>query len=148
MNVAEVCTREVLLVRAEQPLVEAAREMRARHVGALVVVEERGGSVHPVGMLTDRDIVCGQFAHQADLNCLTVAEVMAAPAATVSEHQSVEQAISLLRIRGVRRAPVVNAGGELVGIVTLDDLLPAVAGELSELAQLIGSQRRRERARP
>ncbi|HTW76028.1 MAG TPA: CBS domain-containing protein [Steroidobacteraceae bacterium] len=140
MNVAEICTREVLVIRAEQPLLEAAQLMQRHGVGALVVIEEQGGSLRPVGMLTDRDVVCGQFAHQADVRCLTVAEVMAAPAATVAEGCSLEQAIEVLRARAVRRAPVVNGAGELVGIITLDDLLPALAGELDALSQLIGSQ--------
>jgi CBS domain-containing protein len=146
MNVAEVCTREVLKIRAEQPLIEAARLMQRRQVGALVVIEKQGRSVRPVGILTDRDIVCGQFAHQADMHCLTVAEVMAAPAATVAENYSLEQAIAVLHARAVRRAPVVNSTGELVGIVTLDDLLPAMAGELNALAHLIGSRPRRKRS--
>jgi CBS domain-containing protein len=145
MNVAEVCTRQVLLIKAGQPLAEAARYMLRRAVGALVVIEEHAGVVRPVGMLTDRDIVCGQFARQADLHCLTVAEVMAAPAVTVAEHQSIEQAVAVLRARAVRRAPVINAAGDLVGIVTLDDLLAAMAAELNALAQLIGSQARHER---
>lgn len=146
MNVAEVCTRQVFLIRAEQPLADAARLMQQRRVGALVVIEQRGASVRPVGMLTDRDIVCGQFAHQADLHCLTVAEVMAAPAATVREDQSLEEAIAVLRTRAVRRAPVVNGAGELVGVITLDDLLPVLAGELNSLAQLIGEQVAHKRA--
>lgn len=146
MNVAEICTREVLMISAGQPLIEAARLMQRRQVGALVVTEEHGRSLRPVGILTDRDIVCGQFAHQADMHCLTVAEVMAAPAATVAENQSLEQAIAVLRARSVRRAPVVNSTGELVGIVTLDDLLPAVAGELNALAHLIGTRPPHERS--
>ncbi len=146
MNIGEVCTRRVFLIRADQPLAEAAQEMQRRHVGALVVTEEREAVVRPVGMLTDRDIVCGQFAHQADLYCLTVADVMSAPVISVAELQSLDEVIALLRTRSIRRAPVVNGRGELVGIVTLDDLLPAVAGELSTLAQLIGSQARHEPA--
>lgn len=146
MNVGEVCRRRVFLIRADQPLAEAAQEMQRRHVGALVVIEERDAVVRPVGMLTDRDIVCGQFAHLADLHCLTVADVMSAPAVSVTELQSLEEVIALLRTRSIRRAPVVNGAGELVGIVTLDDLLPAVARELNALAQLMGSQARHESA--
>lgn len=43
---------------------------------------------------------------------------------------------------GVRRAPVVDANGSLVGIVTLDDLLPVLASSLQELATLMGTQSR------
>jgi len=148
MNVSEVCTRRVYLVRAEQPLVEAARQMQQHHVGALVVIEQQGAGVRPVGMLTDRDIVCGQFAHRTDLHCLTVADVMAAPVVTVTEAEGLEAAIVTLRVHAIRRAPVVNVAGDVVGIVTLDDLLPALAAELSTLAQLIGSQSRHEGREP
>ncbi len=144
MKVAQVCTRRVFVIKADQPLAEAAREIQERHVGALVVIEQRHGSVYPIGMVTDRDIVCGQFAHEADLHVLTVADAMAAPAVTVAEELGIEEAIAALRTRTVRRAPVVNQVGELVGIVTLDDLVPAVAAELNSLAQLIGSQARHE----
>jgi len=147
MKVSEICTRRVFLIRADQPLVEAAREMQQRHIGALVVVEQRDGAVRPVGMLTDRDVVCGQFAHKADLHCLTVADVMASPVTALAEQAPLDEAIATLRGHGVRRAPVVNAAGELVGIVALDDLLPAVASELNTLAELIGSQHRHEDAR-
>lgn len=144
MNVAEICTRRVFLIRPDQPLLEAARLMQRHHVGALVVAEQRDGMVRPVGMLTDRDIVCGQFAHKADLQCLCVADVMAAPVVVLPETASLDVAIATLREHAVRRAPVTDASGSLVGIVTLDDLLPAVAAELDALAQLIGWQSRHE----
>lgn len=144
MLTGELCTREVFLARREDPLAEAAREMRRRHIGALVVVEARGKAVRPIGIVTDRDIVCGQLAKGADLFCLNVGDVMSADPATVDEDDDLSQTIKRLAAAGVRRAPVVNSGGELVGILSLDDLLPAVARELGALAQLIGTQSRVE----
>ncbi len=140
MNIDKIATRQVFVTTPDKPLADAARQMRLRHIGALVVVAQREGATFPVGMLTDRDIVCGQIVKQADLHCLTVAEVMTPGVTVIRENQGVEEAIGLLRERGLRRAPVVNGSGELVGIVTLDDLLPALADELNTLAELIGGQ--------
>lgn len=144
MQAGELCSREVYIVRANEPLVDAAREMRKRHVGAVVVVEPRAGAAVPVGIVTDRDIVVGQLAHNADLFCLTVGDVMTREPMTVPEAEGLSESIRRLSARGVRRAPVVAASGDLVGILSFDDVLPAVAEELSSLAKLIGTQARRE----
>jgi len=144
MIVGDVCSREVYVVRRGEPLAEAVREMRNRHVGAVVVADPAGELLRPVGILTDRDVICGQIARQADLFCLAVDDVMTPDPLTVSESAEVAEAVESLCKRGVRRAPVVAETGDLVGIVTLDDLLPVVADELSSLAQLMGNQAKRE----
>lgn len=144
MRAGELCTREVYLARPGDPLAAAAREMRRRQVGALVVVETRGATVRPIGILTDRDIVCGQLAKSADLFCLTVGDVMTSDPTTVEEDDDLSASIRQLAATGVRRAPVVNGQGDLVGVLSLDDLLPAVAQELGGLVRLIGKQSRVE----
>lgn len=143
MRAAELCTREVYLTQPGAALAEAAREMRRRHVGALVVVEPHDDkTVRPVGIVTDRDIVCGQLNRNADIYCLFVRDVMSAPVTTVGENDELAEIINRLAMAGVRRAPVVNQAGDLVGIVSLDDVLPAVSEELATLARLIGAQSR------
>ncbi len=144
MRAGELCTREVYLARPEDPLAEAAREMRRRHIGALVVVESRGKTVRPIGILTDRDILCGQLAKGADLFCLNVGDVMTPDPTTVDESDGLAETIRRLAAAGVRRVPVVNGVGDLVGILAFDDLLPAVAEQLGTLAHLIGTQSRTE----
>jgi acetoin utilization protein AcuB len=74
----------------------------------------------------------------------TVGDVMTPDPISVSEAAEVAEAVESLSERGVRRAPVIDETGHLVGIVTLDDLLPAVAEELGALAKLIGDQAKRE----
>ena len=147
MQIGELCSREVIVVRPEEPLAEAAREMLQQHVGAVVVVETKDGRTRPVGILTDRDVVCRQIERQADLFTLTVADVMTPDPLTVEENGGVAEAIERMSARNVRRAPVVNADGELIGIVTFDDLLPVLAEQLGALAKLIGTQPQRERRR-
>jgi CBS domain-containing protein len=86
----------------------------------------------------------GELKSHADLFVLTVQDVMTADPLTIAESCGLAEAITSLRARGVRRAPVVADTRGLVGIVSLDDLLPAVAEELTALAKLIGGQAHRE----
>jgi CBS domain-containing protein len=144
MDIGELCSREVYVVQRSEPLAQAVREMYRRHVGAIVVVEPRGNLLIPVGIVTDRDVLRGQVKYGADLFELTVGHVMTAQPLTLAEGSGLAEGIAGLRSRGVRRAPVVAASGDLVGIVSLDDLLPAVAEELGGLARLMGSQAARE----
>jgi CBS domain-containing protein len=114
--------------------------MREKDVGALVVLDPQDPQRRPQGILTDRDIVLGQLSKSADLHCLTVGDVMSRDPMCLRIDMSLEESLAAMNARAVRRAPVVDGNGTLVGIVTLDDLLPAVARELQNLAKLIGSQ--------
>jgi CBS domain-containing protein len=145
MNVGKVCRRMVYTAKATEPLATAVAEMHKRHVGTVVVVEPAADCVRPIGILTDRDAVCGQLSRGADLFCLTVGEVMTANPFTLKEDVDVSTAVRRMSARTVRRAPVVSASGDLVGIVSVDDLIPVVAAELNALAQLLGTQAEHER---
>jgi CBS domain-containing protein len=137
MNLGNVCSRDVHTTTCDRPLAEAAREMLERNVGALPVVELQGGLRRAVGIVTDRDIVCGQMNRAADLHCLTVGDVMTAHPLTLPEETGVAEAMDCMSQVGVRRVLVVNDVGNLSGIVSIDDLLPIVADELGVLAKLL-----------
>jgi len=147
MIIEHVRTPTVVVTHADEPLAEAARIMRDKRVGALVVLDRRDPLRKPQGILTDRDIVQGQVIKGADLHCLTVGDVMTRNPLVLRLSMSLSDGIEALRSRGVRRAPVVDPNGSLVGIVTLDDLLPALASNLHELARLIGTQAHNHRRR-
>jgi CBS domain-containing protein len=140
MNIGELCTREVYIVRPAEPLLQAAHEMRKRNIGCVVVVEQRGERVVPVGIVTDRDIVGMLPEKAAFLDATSVGECMSTGLLTLGEDESIVEAMERLRQRGVRRAPVVATNGELVGIVSIDDLLAVVAEQLSSLARLVERQ--------
>jgi CBS domain-containing protein len=147
VQIGDICSREVYVVRPDESLAVAVREMNDRHIGSVIVVEPRGELQRPVGIVTDRDVVRGQISRSADLFCLTVGDVMTKNPMMLLETSGVTEAVERLSARGVRRAPVVNASGDLVGIVTVDDLLPVVAEELTSLARLVGAQAVRESRR-
>jgi CBS domain-containing protein len=146
MAIGEICNREVVIAEPGLAVPEAARLMRQYHVGTLVVVEEAAGRRRPLGIVTDRDIAIEVVAAGVDPDGLTVGDIMAAELASVREDVSVFDTIRYMRARGVRRVPVVDNGGWLIGIVTLDDLFELLAEELSEMADMISRGRQREAA--
>ena len=143
MNINDICSRNVYCVYASQALAEAAREMSQRGIGTAVVVEARGDNLQPIGIVTDRDMVCGQIALAKDLFCLSVSDVMTPNPLTLAENSGLAESISALKEKGVRRALVVDAAGNLTGIVSTDDLLPAVTRELAALVKTVDLQAHR-----
>lgn len=146
MYVAQLCSRNVVTVRPSDEVITAAQLMREHHVGYLVVVEPdlAGTTVLPVGVLTDRDIVIGIVARGADPALLSVGDVMTAKPVVVSEFDAVEKAVLEMRRIGVRRIPVVGKLDELKGVLSLDDVLDAVSGELRDLAGAVRNEQRIE----
>jgi CBS domain-containing protein len=144
MNAGELCNREVVFAYRNTPLVEAARLMREHHVGSLVVIVDRLSERVPVGILTDRDIVVAVVAKALDPRALTVGDVMAPELLTVREKDGIQDALRLMREKGVRRVPVLTHGGALAGILTIDDLLELMAEELGNFALAIDRERVRE----
>jgi len=144
MPVGEICNREVVVAEKSLSVVEAARLMRTHHVGDLVVVEAREGRKHPVGIVTDRDIVVEVVAAGVNPELLKVGDIMGPEVATVRESEGLFEALRYMRDKGVRRMPVVDAAGGLVGILTLDDLLGLLGEEMMELSKLVSNERQRE----
>lgn len=146
MPIGEISSREVVFVRRDESIVQAAQLMREHHVGDVIVVEERDGVRVPVGILTDRDIVVEIVAKGVDPSAVTVADAMSSEVTTAREHDGIYETIEHMREKGVRRLPVVNAKGALVGLVSLDDLLDLLGDEIGSLAKLVSREQKHERA--
>jgi len=146
MRVNEICTRGVEHATRHISVVEAAKHMRRDHVGDIVVVEVDGGRHVPIGIVTDRDIVIAALATDAaNIQELEVGDIMTVDPITVSEDDDVKDALRRMQRGGVRRVPVVDASGSLVGILSMDDVLVVLADELARLSQLAAHQARSER---
>lgn len=144
MSVGEICNREVIIVNRAETVQEAAKLMRQHHVGDVVVVDDRNGARVPVGIVTDRDIVVEVVATGLDQATMTVGDIMASDLFTVKESAGVFESIQYMRRKTVRRLPIVNDGGGLVGILTLDDVLELLSEELLDISKLVKYERRKE----
>lgn len=147
MSIGEVCNREVVVVNRDESIREAVRLMRRHHIGDVVVVETREGHRRPVGIFTDRDIVIDLLAADLDLDAVAIGDAMSFDLVTVRESDDLLETIDRMCERGVRRVPVVNDAGALVGILAVDDIIELAAEQLSGLARLIRRERAREQQR-
>ena len=140
-RIGNCCVREVITVASEATVADGAALMRQHHIGALVIV---GAGGKPVGMLTDRDIVMEVVAAGLAPQAVKVSEIVQRPLVPVSDAASLAEAVRLMSVNGVRRMPVVDARGGLVGIITLDDILRQLIGPLVAVADLAVRERRYE----
>jgi CBS domain-containing protein len=146
MTVGEVCNRNVVICRAFESVGTAARRMEACHVGDLVVVADRVDHREPVGIVTDRDLVIRVLARElANPYAIGIGDVCTSKLVTAREDESVADAVSKMRSFGIRRLIVVDDKGALQGIVTFDDLVEILAGELMDLAELTLKEQAHER---
>jgi CBS domain-containing protein len=133
MSITEFCKGPVITASPDDQVLHAARLMRDNNVGSIVVLE--GG--RPVGMLTDRDIMLRMIEHGSKWPEITVREVMTANPVTVNEQTGILELIRLMKKTAVRRFPVIDDGGKLSGIITLDDLIELLGMEMADLGNAV-----------
>lgn len=149
MTIGEICNREVIVIQRDETVQEAAKLMRQFHVGSIIVIDKSNGSTVPVGVVTDRDLVVEIIATELDASVITVGDIMTQELFTVKENTATHEAIELMRRKTVRRLPVVDESGELIGILTLDDALQLLSEQMLDLAKLVRyEQKKEERHRP
>jgi len=135
MSIGHLLSRKVVTAEPTDSLAKAARLMDEHNVGAVVVVEQG----RPVGIVTDRDLarsVCTLgTSPEAHLQ-----NVMTCPVATIRQDEGVYNATPQMMRLAVRRLPVVDELGRLVGLVSLDDLLLLLGRELHHIAEGIQAE--------
>ena len=144
MKAGDICNHHVVTVSPEDSIRRAAELMREHHVGDVVVAQRSGGFLTPLGILTDRDIVVEVIAEDVGLDHVTVRDTMTDQLITAREDDDLLATLMQMRENGVRRLPVVDGKGQLVGILTADDVIGLVARELAEVWALIVRQQGRE----
>ena len=117
-NVGDIMTRPPHTLDVTASVMDAATAMREGDFGDVVVLEE--GRL--CGILTDRDIVVRVLATGDDPLSVRVGDVCSRVLTTVCESDGIGDAVRLIRAKAVRRLPVLDDDGKLVGIVSLGDL--------------------------
>jgi CBS domain-containing protein len=120
-KIRELMTRDPLTLQSGSTVLDAARAMRDRDIGDVLVAEE-GGKL--VGILTDRDIVVRGLAEGKSPETTKLSELCTRTPAQLSPDDQVDSAIKLMEKQGIRRIPVVE-GQKAIGIVSLGDLAVA-----------------------
>ncbi|HWA14680.1 MAG TPA: CBS domain-containing protein [Burkholderiales bacterium] len=144
MKLGELCTPTVAWCESRASAAQAARLMREKHVGDLIVVDDPDDGRVPLGVVTDRDLVIQVMAKGLDPDGVKVADLMRTPVVIADESEDAAAAIARMRQHGVRRLPVVGSRGALRGVVTLDDLWGRLAAEAAALDAVVTEGQRKE----
>jgi len=144
LAIGEICSREVVCARRDTSVKAVAQLMREYHVGSIVVVDEPNGKRMPAGIVTDRDITVAVVALGLKAEEIQVGDVMNQELVAVREDAGVAETVELMRMKGLRRLPVTDSAGALVGIVAADDVLSLLAEEMAALASMVTREHKRE----
>ena len=144
MKLKDLCVLDAVCCLPDITIAAAARAMRQNHVGDLIVIDDADEEREPIGMITDRDIVLEVIALGRDPNTVKVREVMTPHVVIASADEDATTAMERMRSHGVRRLPMVDEGGFVMGIVALDDLLRLHAEQAAALAQVVSNAQVRE----
>src|SRR3954468_13699953 len=123
-QISELMTANPCAIEGDKPVAYAAKMMRDEDVGLAPVVE--GDRL--VGTLTDRDIVTRVVAEGKDPESVAVREIASTDVVTIDPQQDLDEALRLMASNQIRRLPVVEEDGRLVGVLAQAD----VAREASE----------------
>ena len=144
MKIGDYCKRAVISINGKADAAEAARLMRDEHVGFLIVYRDGDPLRKPVGVLTDRDLVMGVMAREVDAHAVTVDDVMTREPLIASENDELSDMLKAMRLAGIRRVPVVDYRGALLGIMAIDDAIDVISELMCDIAGSIKSEQRQE----
>ncbi len=144
MNVSRIYTRNLIATQRSSSLQDAAALMRLHHVGAILVTDDEPNDDRAIGIVTDRDFVVEVIAEGISPGALTVGDVMTRGLLAISETCDLHEAIETMRSNGIRRLAVKDDKERLVGVLSFDDVVDALAVELSSLSDALRRGHARE----
>ncbi|HXZ48810.1 MAG TPA: CBS domain-containing protein [Usitatibacter sp.] len=145
MRIERIYTRNVVGTSRSSSLASAAEIMRKFHVGALLVTDDPPEEANAVGILTDRDMVVQAVADGLDTRALKVGDVMTPGINYIPEKADLHEALEIMRTRGVRRLVVTRDGGQVAGVLSMDDVIDGLAADMASLAQIVKTETQSER---
>lgn len=137
MAISQYMETKVVTCLPSATLKESAKLMKANNVGT-VVVQKNG---KPEGIITDRDLAVKCLANGKDCDSTLVTEIMSRPIVTVKLQDGLYEVIAKMKKSKIRRMPVVNNTGKVVGIISFGDIVGLLSDEFSDLSQAVLSHK-------
>jgi len=137
MGVVKCCREQVVAVSLDTPALDVAKTMGERSVGSVVVIS---GDNKPRGILTDRDLAVRVMAQEKNPGEVRAEEIMTRDVVTFQDSMGIYEAIQKMTDAGIRRMPIVDDTGKLIGIVTMDDIIRMLGEEMAAIAKNIEKQ--------
>jgi CBS domain-containing protein len=123
LTVKDFCTTNIPTVDEETTIARCARMMHDFDVRSVIVVNAKSNQQKPLGILTDRDVTTKVVAFDLDAKTLTASDLMATSLACANEFENVMTALARMSEHRIRRMPVVDREGILIGVIEADNLL-------------------------
>jgi CBS domain-containing protein len=133
--VSDFMTRSVKTIKENETMRQACKLMYQDNIGSIVIIKNYTNDPDtetldtnmknetPIGIVTERDLARMVGFSAKFFADMTVSEVMSKPLVTVNSDKSVKDAVVLMEQKNVRRLPIVDNEGQMVGIITSKDIL-------------------------
>lgn len=145
MKVGAICRRSAVAIADSESVTAAAQLMREQHVGFLVVYQSGDDLRRPIGVLTDRDIIVEVTARKVDPEALRVDDLMTRQPLVANDNEELSDVLQGMRMGGIRRVPVVDVRGALVGVMAIDDVFDVITGFMCDITGSVKNEQRMER---
>lgn len=136
--------KQLATLPPDASVLDAVRLMRNRHIGDVIIVESRNTEVHPIGIVTDRDLCLEVLSQCADPEFLRISAVMTRELVTCPLGAGIFQMIGTMKEKGVSRMILVSETGALKGIVTAKGLMQVLSEGFRQLSMISENQRLHE----
>jgi CBS domain-containing protein len=136
MTVYACCQTNVVSVKPDATVQFVAGLMKEKNIGCVVVTDNH----RPVGIVTDRDIALRRATLCDEPETALIESIMTRDPMIIRKDTGIFDAIQEMKTKGVRRMPIVDSGGRLVGLLTVDDLIRLLAREMADIARIIGKE--------
>ncbi len=136
IKVSDIMAKEVICGPGEESVLDVARKMVLADIGFYVIIKDS----KPIGIVTRGDVLKA-VVNQVDIKHTPVEEIMTRDPITVGPDTDIEDAVRIMRDNRVKRLPVVDSSGNLVGVVSETDIIlvsPAIYQIVREKALMEG----------
>lgn len=134
MSLSTLMTKEITSLPQTATALDAAKYMTDMNVGSVIITDEKD---KPVGIITDRDITTKVIANEKDPKSVKLKDIMNSPVITIGVEKDIVDATKLMGEYWVRRLPVVDQAGKVVGVISLDDILIFLGLEIQNIANVL-----------
>lgn len=132
IKVSDVMTKNVPVVDNETSVAKVVNLMAEKDLGYVMVEMQN----KPTGIITEHDLIVRLITQNLATNAVIARMVYTNPIFTIDQNATIAEAVKMMNHWGVKHLPVTGAQGELVGVITADNIIVAVPAMLAELAEL------------
>jgi CBS domain-containing protein len=137
-------TANVKTAMENQPIREVCKMMYQNKNGSMLILkknaidDDKSDDKKPIGIVTERDIVRLMGSSDMSLDNVPVGELMSVPLITINPNNSIKDAIEIMQQKDIRRLPVVDNKGKMVGIITDKDVFRAMLKNQTLVTSFLG----------